>query len=282
MREPHFVGAAFAILAFVTYPFAVDAQWVEPPGRGWASVAVYHQNTREAYNVEGNVNPFQANGHAVSTQSFLTVALGLLQGVDAWAQFSFQRLRFDDVIGRRISSGLGDIRLYVRANPLRPLGITVPVAIRAGVKLPVGDFDVGTNVIPLGDGQRDWEVMLELGHSFYPNPTYVMGWIGYRLREEASDSRSAFGDERFFYTAVGGKIGPVGYKMALDGWYGDTPVFGGVVANGAQREMLRFSPSFLIGAGPGQIELGVRKPLAGKNLPAGTDLVIGYFTRIGS
>ena len=205
----------------------------------------------------------------------------MLEGVDAWAQFSFQRLEFDDLVGMRTSTGFGDVRLYVRTSPLRLLGMTTPLAIRAGVKLPVGDFDVGSNMIPLGDGQRDWELMLELGPSFYPAPTYVMGWIGYRWREEATEDARDFGDERFFYAAVGGGAGPIGYKVGLEGWYGGTPVFSGVETPGEKREMARFHPSLLVPAGPGQVEIGMRWPLAGKNLPAGKDLVLGYFTRVG-
>ena len=145
----------------------MSAQWVEPQGQGWASLSVYHQDTRDAYDFGGDTGMFPAMGHAVATGSFLTLALGLLEGFDAWAQFSFQRLRFDDLIGIRTSTGVGDVRFLARASPLRLLGVTTPLAIRAGVKLPVGDFDVGSNMIPLGDGQRDWELMLELGHSFY-------------------------------------------------------------------------------------------------------------------
>ena len=273
-------GTALVVLAIGARPIASTAQWVEPPGQGWASVTGYYQNTRDAYDIQGDVNPFPGNGHAISMASFLTLALGIVDGIDGWAQFSFQRLRFNDFAGRRTSTGPGDTRLYLRGSPLRLLGIASPVAIRAGVKLPLGDFDVGSNIIPLGDGQRDWELMVELGHSFYPSPVYAMGWLGYRWRDETDDGRD-FGDERFFYTAVGGEAGPIGFKVGMEGWFGKTPVFFGLPAVGAEREMFRIHGSLLLNAGPGQVELGTRVPLSGKNLPAGTDLVVGYFTRIG-
>jgi hypothetical protein len=274
--------AALLLVSSVTVaPVTLEAQWIEPPGKGWTSLTLYHQDTSSAYSFEGDKGTFPADGHAVATSSFLTVALGLVEGVDAWAQFSFQRLRFDDISGRSTSTGVGDVRLYARTAPLRLFGVTTPVAIRGGVKLPAGDFDVGTNLIPLGDGQRDWELMLEFGHSFYPNPTYIAAWVGHRWRESSTQDDRDFGNEQFFYAAVGGVIGPVGYKAAIDGWYGNTPILAGLAAPGAKREMLRVSPSLLIPLGPGQVEIGTRVPLAGKNLPAGTDLVIGYFTRLG-
>ncbi len=276
-----FTAAAAALLSVPVAHTPLSAQWVEPPGQGWSSLTLFHQDTREAYDFEGGQGGFPGMGHATATASFFTFAMGLVEGVDAWAQFSFQRLRFNDRAGMRTSTGFGDVRLYARSSPLRILGVTTPVTIRGGVKLPVGDFDVGTNMIPLGDGQRDWELMLELGHSFYPNPTYLMAWLGYRWREESTGDDQAFGDERFFYAAVGGEVGPLGYKVGLEGWFGDTPVFGGFDAPGAKREMLRVAPSLLIPGGPGQIEVGLRVPLAGKNLPAGHDFVVGYFTRLG-
>lgn len=269
------------LLVVVVWPTHAAGQWVEDPGQGWASLAAYHQDTRESYDRRGEQGDFPGNGHAVATQAFLTVAWGLTTGLDAWGQFSFQRLQFDDLTGRRTSSGPGDMRLYLRFNPLLLWGHAIPVALRGGVKIPVGDFDVGTSVIPLGDGQRDWELMLEVGHSFYPAPFYLMGWAGYRWRESRDDGRVDFGDERFFYVAAGGTAVIVDFKVSLEGWYGATPVFNAVRAVGAERDMIRLSPSLLLDVGPGQLEIGGRVSLSGRNLPAGSDVVLGYFLRLG-
>jgi hypothetical protein len=167
--------------------------------------------------------------------------------------------------------------MYVRAAPLRWFGSTVPLAVRAGVKLPVGDFDVDAEVIPLGDGQRDWEVMLELGHSFHPRPVYLMGWAGYRWREANTRSRRDFGDEFFYYAAVGGQLGPVGYKMAIDGWDGRVGVIEGIRVPTAQRDLIQISPSVLVDTGKGAFEAGARFTLSGRNLPSGPAFFIGYF-----
>jgi hypothetical protein len=269
------------LLVGVVWTTHAAGQWVESPGQGWASFTAYHQDTRESYDPTGEKGDFPGNGHAVATQTFLTVAWGLTTGLDTWAQFSFQRLQFDDLTGRSTSSGPGDMRLYLRFNPLLLRGLTFPVALRGGVKIPVGDFDVGTSVIPLGDGQRDWELMLEVGHSFYPASFYLMGWAGYRWRESRDEGRLDFGDERFFYVAAGGTAVIVDFKVSLEGWYGATPIFNAVRAEGAEREMIRLSPSLLLNVGPGQLEIGGRVPLSGRNLPAGSDMVLGYFLRLG-
>lgn len=270
------------ILALAALPVAGAGQWVEPPGEGWVSLTVYHQDSRDEYDLHGERGPVPGAGHSVATVGFLTVARGLAPGLDAWIQLSFQRLLFENVGGVAESSGVGDARLFVRLNPLIWAGSAFPFAVRLGTKVPVGDFDVGSNLIPLGDGQRDWEVMAEVGRSLYPRPLYVMGWVGYRWREARDGGRLDYGDERFFYAAVGGESGRVGFKLAVEGWYGATPVFNAVRADGAEREMTRIAPSLLLGVGPGQVELGLRRPFGGRNLIAGTDLVVGYFTRFGS
>jgi len=262
-------------------PSMAGAQWTEAPREGWASLSVYHQDTREVFGVERDRTAFPGRGRSVVTAAYLTMAGGLTDGIDAWVQLPAQRLRFEDVTGEDTRSGMGDIRLYLRARPLEFVGSPLPVALRVGVKLPVGDFDVGSGMIPLGDGQRDWEVILEGGHSFYPSPLYAMGWIGYRWREALEPGRTEFGNERFFHAALGGGSGRLGFRLAADGWFGGTPLLNALRARGAEREMLRVSPSLLVGWGPGQVEVGARRPIRGRNLPAGTDLVLGYFTRFG-
>lgn len=269
------------LVATATVSSRASAQWVEPPGQGWASLTVYHQDTRSIFLPDGTRDSFVLRGHAVASSAYFTADLGLLPGVDTWLQFSFQRLVFEDQVGKATSTGAGDSRFYLRASPLVWFGSQLPFAIRAGVKLPVQDIDVGQELIPLGDGQRDWELIVELGRSLYPRPLYLMGWLGYRWREAVEQPMRDFGDERFFLFAIGGTQGRFGYKLITEGWYGRTPSFGGLTAMGQERELLRLNPTVSYGVGPGSLELGGRFPLTGKNLPAGPDLQVGYFSRFG-
>jgi hypothetical protein len=261
------------------------AQWVEPPGRGWADLTTYHVDTRERFEFNGDKRSFFADGHAVSTSVFLTIAGGIVPGVDAWMQAPYNRLRFDDASGERVRSGIGDTRLYLRVQPLTYLGSGLPFAIRGGVKVAVGDFDVGSEIIPLGDGQTDWELMGELGHSFYPIDAYVNGWVGYRWRELNTDSRQDFGNEVFYLAQAGGNYGRVGLQLILDGLETvTTPIIEGVALPNAERSLVQLTSRVTYQLGPGALSAGARFSLSGKNLPAGTALVLGYFTRwpIGS
>ena len=257
------------------------AQWVEPPGRGWLDLSGFHLDTREAFHSDGDVRAFDpfTQGHAVSTSVFATVAVGLLHGIDAWVQVPYQRLRFDDLGGERLRTGIGDTRLYLRVQPGRYLGSEFPLAIRGGAKVPVGDFAVDAEIIPLGDGQTDWELVLEVGHSFYPVPAYVSAWVGQRWREANLESRRDFGDEVFFLLSGGIELGRLGASVIAEGWDGGVPVIEGLSIASASRSMLRVTPSVSYSLGAGAARFGMQIPLSGSNLPAGNTLVIGYFIR---
>ncbi len=256
-----------------------DAQWVEKPGEGWSSLAAYHHDTRKRFGPDGRVLALFADGRAVATSAYLTTAAGLARGLDVWVQLSFHRLRYEDVVGKRSRTGPGDARLWLRAAPLQWLGSGLPVAVRAGVKVPAGDFDVNAEIVPLGDGQTDWEIALEAGHSFWPRSAHVAGWIGHRWREENRESRKDFGNEWFYRLQAGVRAGRLGGALALEGSNGAAGVTEGVRVPNFQRDLVQLQPSLLVDVGPGTLEGGVRLSLAGRNLPAGTAIAIQYFSR---
>ena len=270
--------AVLALLAVLGT--SAEAQWVEPPGQGWADLTVYYLDTREAFDFNGDVDDFFAEGHAVSTSAYLTMAVGILPGVDGWIQVPYNRLQYDDVSEDRLRTGIGDTNFYLRIQPLQYLGSGFPLALRGGVKVAFGDFAVDSEVIPLGDGQTDWELMTEIGHSFYPFPAYVNGWVGYRWRQPNGEAQRDFGDEGFFLAQVGGNYGKLGGQLLVEGMESvTTPVIEGIRLPNAERSMLQVTPKVSYGVGPGAFSVGARIPLAGKNLPAGVSLVLGYFSR---
>ena len=269
--------ATFCVMALA--PGRTSAQWIEAPGRGWVDVRVAHHDTRRAFGPGGEPERFFAGGRAVTTSLHLTSAVGLVCGMDVWLQLPAHRLVYADAGGRRERVGLGDPRLYLRFGPalfgLEP----VPVALRAGVKLPVGDFPVDAEVIPLGEGQRDWEALVELGHAFRDRPLYVMGWVGYRWREANEELAWDPGAEPFAFAAAGGSHRRFVWKLAAEGWLGRPPTIQGIRLPSARRQFLQALPSLGWRTSVGVVELGGRLPLAGRNLPAGPALVLGYFAR---
>jgi len=256
-----------------------DAQWVEAPGHGWLDVTVYHIDTMEQFELDGNVREIFAEGHAVNTSVFLTFVAGMLPGVDAWVQAPYHRLKYSDVLRDRLRTGIGDIRLHLRVAPLQYFDFELPVALRGGVKIPMGDFAVDAEVIPLGDGQRDWELAAEIGHSFHPSPIHVGGWAGYRWREPNPDLRRDFGNEAFFLVQAGGNYGLLGMQVIAEGMKTTTtPVFENVPLRNTRRSILQFTPQISLEIRGGALRVGSRIPVWGRNLLAGRSWVVGYFT----
>ncbi len=268
-------------LGLVGTPAGASAQWTESRGSGWTSVTMYHQSTSEFFNSGGETTPYLLDGKATSTSLFVTTDIGLGRGFDAWVQLSFQRVEFGDLTAVRRSSGFGDLRLYARWSPSPAMGWSLPVAVRMGVKVPVGDFDAFSSVLPLGDGQTDLEVVGEIGHSFYPVDAYVTAWLGYRWRRPQGSTDFDFGDERFVLVTGGWTAERLGAKLGLEGWLGSEPTQQGLGTNGQARRMLRILPSLTTRLGPGSLEIGTRVPISGRNLPAGADFSVGYFLRWG-
>ncbi len=270
-------------VVLLSWPAPGWAQWVEPPGQGWVQVSVYYHNTRNRYDEDSKVRRlFSEGGRSITSSVFLTAAGGLVRGLDAWVQVPYHRLQFNDVVDERESTGIGDPRVHLRIGPeLFGLSSPVPVALRGGVKFPAGRYTRDSEVIPLAEGQRDWEVMLELGHSFWPRPVYLSGWVGYRWRETNEAAVHKPGDEVFFFANVGGNAGAFNWKVAFDGLFGRTPAFLGLPLESARRRLVQVLPTVGWDVGVGVIEVGGRFPFSGRNLPAGPALVVGYFFKWG-
>ena len=276
-----------SLLAGLLGPMPGRAQWIEAPGQGWVEVAVYHHDTRKRFDPSRSLEPlFNADARAITTSLYLTAVAGVVPGADVWVQMPYNRLEFNDIAADRQSIGIGDPRIHLRLG-LALFGVRslVPVAVRGGVKLPLGEFTNDAEIIPLSEGQTDWEVMLELGHSFYPAPFYAMAWAGYRWRTYNDDIDRKPGDERFAYAAVGGRLRSFEWKLAAEGLSGLAPRRrqAGVefILEQDKRELFQILPSIGYRVGPGTAVLGGRFPLAGRNLPAGPAVFVSYFMRFG-
>lgn len=276
--------AALALCLLAAAP-GTPAQWVNAPGEGWVEVSIFHHDTDEEFRSTGEVEPFFAEGHMVATSAYVNGALGLVRGLDVWMQAPVHHFRFDDAAGERTKTGPGDIRGWLRIGP-RALGITdalpVALAVRGGVKLPGSDFPVDAEVIPLTEGQRDWELIVEVGRSLHPLPLYVKGWAGRRWRERNSEILWDPGDETFAFLAAGGSAGPLSWELAAEGLWGAPPVKEGIRLESEKRKMIQLLPKVGVATGLGgtQLQAGAHIPLDGRNLPAGPTLRAGLFAPV--
>lgn len=282
-RAPAPRTAALPVLAFLLLPApGVQAQWLSAPGEGWVEAAVFYHDTQRTYDQRGTERDIFAGGRAITRSIFFTAVTGVWDGVDIWVQIPVHSLRFDDAGGERVSRGLGDPQGFVRVGPgLFDALPDWPVALRGGVKLDGGSFDVDAEIIPLGEGQMDWELILELGRSFHPLPFWTAGWVGHRWRRENTETLRKPGDEWFWLWSVGGEVGPVGWKVTLEGLRGDPWIIQTLEIRSARRSLDQFFVEVDYGLGPGRLSAGIRSPFRGRNLPSGTALTAGYFLRFG-
>lgn len=272
---------ACAILT-LTAPGLVSAQWAEGQGGYWTKVSVFRHTTEEQFRSNGDVRPFlAANAQSRSTAIFFDALYGVTDRLDVWVQVPYFDLHFDDDADERHSQGIGDVRLSARYNLLKLRGGSIPISARFTVKAPVVDFPIDAEVIPVGEGQWDYEAWLEGGASFWPIPAYAVLWVGYRWRALNSETTRDPGDERTLLAEVGGTFaGPLGGKVVLDAIFGKTGAVQGIKVSGDEREIVYLQPTLTYQLTSSlALETSVRVPLHGKNYPAGPQFTVGFFQR---
>jgi hypothetical protein len=105
---------------------------------------------------------------------FLTASVGVFEGLDLWAQIPVHKLGVETQASSSASSGVADLRFSVRITP-ELFGFEAPLGLRFGSKLPAGKFPVDATVLPLTEGQHDFQISLESGTSFDFLPIYIAG-----------------------------------------------------------------------------------------------------------
>lgn len=272
------------LVGLLALPSPAAAQWSEEPGDWWAKLSAFHHRTTEQFRPDGSTRPFLTDGaQSVSTALFLDVLVGVTDRLDLWAQLPWFDLHFDDVLDERRSSGVGDIRLSARYTLFRLRDGSVPLSVRYTAKVPVVDFPLDAEVIPVGEGQWDHEAWLELGASLWPAPAWAVLWLGYRWRLENPRTTRDPGNERLLLAEVGGTVGGgLGGKVVLDAIFGTSGSIQGIAVSRDEREIVYLQPALTWQALPATtLEVGGRFPLQGRNFPAGPQWTVSVFHRGG-
>ena len=198
-----------------------------------------------------------------------------------WAQVPYFDLHFDDDTQALHNTGIGDVRVSVRYNVLALRGGSIPVSARFTTKIPVVDFPIDRDVVPVGEGQWDYEAWLETGISLWPLPAYGVLWIGYRWRTLNESTTVHPGDERTLLAELGGTTAALHARLAPLAPAVPTPTTRtGVSARNDVGDVLCLQPTLTYGLTPAlTLEVGPRLPLHGKNFPAGIQWVVGLFHR---
>ena len=221
---------------------------------------------------------------ALGSRSWPTVASPRPRSIsladsDSRADWTFDagplhRMHYADDGGARDRTGVGDVRMALRVSPAL-VGLQLPLAVRVGLKVPGSTFPVDATIIPLTEGQRDVEVSVETGHAFAGTRSYIMAWYGYRRRTENVRASRTPGDERFAHLALGASVGTTHLELAADHLFGAPPRQLGFIVN-SPRRILQLAPTVGRPVGIGVLEATLVVPLAGRNLPTGAALAVGY------
>ncbi|MGH7477287.1 MAG: hypothetical protein ACRELD_13520 [Longimicrobiales bacterium] len=245
------------------------------PGAGWVQLSLYAQNADDRFDSDGFRTPFFAGGEASTRSAYVTLALGILEGVDVWAQAAVHRLRYADQAGVRERTGLGDLRIATRLGT-ELIGWHAPFTLRAGLKLPGSRFPVDATVLPLSEGQTDAELSVETGRAFAGGAVYALSWVGHRWRFGRTSTDREPGDEWFAHGGLGGRYRTLRWELAAEALWGQPPTQQGLTLTTDRRRMLQLSPSFAWAIGPGEADLGIQAPLVGRNLPSDPGVSLGY------
>ena len=172
----------------------------------------------KAYVIDGERIPYFFDGRNRTRALFFKYVRGITDRWDVKAQLPFFNIAFDDIADERTSNGLGDLRIESRYNLVRvPLVLTVGGAI----KLPTGEFVNDAEIVPVGEGQYDFDVFVEVGRALWPVRGYVTGKIGYRFRTKNQEIDIDFGDELIWRVEGGYQFGTRIYsKIVLRGLHG--------------------------------------------------------------
>ena len=269
---------ALALLA----PGLASAQWPEGRGGYWTKVSLFSHTTEDQFRSNGEVKPFlAANAQSQSLAVFFDALYGVTDRLDLWVQVPYFDLNFDDDADDRHSSGIGDVRVSARYNLFKLRGGSIPISARFTVKIPVVDFPIDAEIIPVGEGQWDYEAWLEGGASLYPIPAYVVVWAGYRWRALNEETTRDPGDERALLAEIGGTLaGPLGAKVVMDAIFGKNGSIQGINVSGDEREIVYLAPTLTYQLTPSlSLETAARIPVHGKNYPAGSQFTLGFFHR---
>lgn len=251
------------------------------PGTGWAQIALHDQRSHQFFDAAGETRRFLSNGRFRASSVFLTGALGIVPGLEIWAQAPIHALAFEDESGRRERTGLGDARFALRLAP-ELFGVSgLPFAIRTGFKAPGSEFPVDATVIPLTEGQWDAELSLETGGTPFGSDVYVLAWAGYRWRGENREIARIPGNERFAHVAVGGRAANLRLELGLDLLHGNPNREQGLLLETSRRRLVQIVPTLGRSVGPGDVGIGAQIPVAGRNLPAGPSGRVSYLVAWG-
>lgn len=273
--NPRVLVVAVSLTTIVTQPAC--GQWTQGGWGGvWIKSALFWQETDNEFGPAGERRQRIDLGTSRSRAIFTDIMIGLHRTVDLWIQVPYLDLQFTTAAEDLRSTGFGDLRTWIRWQPLNLGGGSTPIAMRVGAKAPLGFAPLDVTVVPLGEGQWDLELFGEVGHSFWPVPAYAELWLGYRIRTANQTTQKDPGNEYVFLAEIGANptAGTL-VKATFDGFVGSNWVVEGIETSTSRRIFTVQLTGALRVLHRLWLEAGGRFPIAGRSFPAGHHFVVG-------
>jgi protein XagA len=183
--------------------------WTQSQGRLYARLSANRYFADQDYSASGRTVPFSAHGEFTDLNVAQYVEYGVTNRITAVASLAYKSLRDRNDDGESKAWGIGDIDLAIRGKIAE--GRAGVVAAQVLVKIPRA-YDADA-VLPLGNGQYDYEARLLCGRSLWQLfPGYCNFEIAHRWRDGAPS------DEIRYLAEVGSDFGCGLYgRSKLDG-----------------------------------------------------------------
>ena len=289
------------LCCLVGWPAAIHAgAWTLPQGKFWGKITMFQQETDEEYvgiprpyfaegefrqHKAGTRLPYRENGKYDSKAVFIEGVYGVTDRLDLGLQVPyFDQVFTDDkyeIIGADppSDSGFSDMRVFAKWRVIQK---PVLFSLKTVAKMPTGEFLNVDGLIPVGEGQWDFDFVGQLGRSFWPLPLYGNIDLGYRVRMKNKEIDRDPGDEWLLNAELGYNITRwsllVGKLEAIRSKKG---IAQGIKSRSLIKRITYFSPVLMFSLSDyAVLELGVRFSLNGRNFSAGHQVTLGASTNV--
>ena len=191
-KLPRYATPLLIVALSVLMPQMASAgAWTLGKGQVWSKITYMSLSTNEHYDNDGNVGEIPARYK--SQQVYFDVYYGLNDRIDVGVKIPYISNEFVDVSSEhpfhgapdKKDSGLGDVRGVAKINLVQSADLVG--TLKLGFKAPIGEYREVPEALSITGGQWDFDVVAQVGRSFWPVPVYGNVDLGYRLRGEYTD-----------------------------------------------------------------------------------------------
>ncbi len=219
---PHMIPFLIVAFSVLLHQTVCAGAWTLKKGQVWSKITGLYQSTTEHYDKDGSVGKFPAQYNA--QEVYLDVFYGVNDRTDIGLQLAAISREFVDFTADRHQamfgsqageSGLCDVRGFAKINLVQE---PVVGTLKLGVKAPIGKFRAAPEAVSKSDGQWDFEVIAQVGRSYWPRPLYANVDLGYRLRQTNSTTHHDPDDELIYNAEAGySPVDKLHLVLKLDG-----------------------------------------------------------------